>query len=54
MLPFTAGARPGKMKHDVFAELGQFALVARAEAFAHADQQQQGSHAPGDAEHGQE
>ena len=31
---------PGKDKHDVLAELGQLALVAGAEAFAHAHQQQ--------------
>src|SRR5215469_4780045 len=48
------GRAAGEDEHDVAAELGQFALVAGAEAFAHADQEEQGSHAPGDAEHGEE
>jgi hypothetical protein len=44
---------PGKDEHDVFAELGQLALITRSEAFAKAYQQQQGPHTPGDTEHGQ-
>ena len=54
MLPCHRGRAPGKDKHDVFAELGHLALVARAEAFAYSDQQQQRSDPPGDAEHGEE
>src|SRR6202020_348486 len=47
------GGASGKQKHDVLAELGQFAFVAGAEAFADAHQQEQGSYAPGDAEPGE-
>ena len=45
---------PGEKKHDVFAELGHLALIARAEAFADAYQQQQRSHPPRNSEHGKE
>ncbi len=48
------GRAPREDKHDVLAELGQLALVAGAEAFAHTYQKQQRSHTPGDAEHGEE
>ena len=39
---------------DVVAELGELALLAGAEAFAHGDEQQHGADTPGDAEHGEE
>src|SRR5258708_39127126 len=45
---------PGKDKHDVLTELGQLALVARAETFAHAHQQQQRPYSPRDAKHCEE
>ena len=40
--------------HDIFAILRKTALVTASEAFAQADQQQQGTDTPGDAEHGEE
>src|SRR6185295_6315573 len=48
------GGAPGKDEDNVLAELGQLALVAGAEALAHAYQQEQRSHAPSNTEHGEE
>jgi hypothetical protein len=48
------GSAAREQEHDVFAELGQFALIAGAEALAYPNQEQQRSHAPGNAEHGEE
>ena len=48
------GRTAGEDKHDVLPVFGQPALVSRAEPFAQADQQQQRSHTPGHAEHGEE
>jgi hypothetical protein len=42
---------PGKQEHDVLPKLRQFPLVARPEAFTHANQQQKRAHPPGDAKH---
>src|SRR5258708_6127836 len=44
----------GKEHHDVFAVLRKAALVAGSETLAEADQQEQGTDTPGDAEHGEE
>src|SRR5258708_30160275 len=44
----------GEEHHDVFAVLRKAALIAGSEALAEADQQNQGTDSPGDAEHGEE
>src|SRR4029077_14844131 len=44
----------GEEHHDVFAVLRKTALVAGSEALPEADQQEQGTDPPGDAEHGEE
>ncbi len=48
-----SGSAAGKDHHDVLAELGEVALVAGAEAFAEADEEQKRTDSPGDAEHGE-
>ncbi len=48
------GGGAGEDEADVLADLGELALIAGAEAFAEADEQEQRAHAPGDAEHGEE
>ena len=53
-IPFHRRRPPGEQEHDVFAEFGQFALIARAKTFANPHQQEQRSHSPCDAEHGEE
>src|SRR5438045_2428111 len=45
---------PWEKKHDVFAEFGHLSLIAGAEAFADAYQQQQRSHSPCNSKHGKE
>jgi hypothetical protein len=54
MLPGNGGSAAGEEQHDVFAVLQEVAFVAGPETFAEADQQEQGTDAPGDAEHGEE
>ena len=48
------GSASGKDEHDVFAQRVQLAAIAGAKALAQSHQQQQRSHAPGDAEHREE
>jgi hypothetical protein len=54
MLPANGRSAAGEEHHDVFAVLRKVALVAGSEALAQADQQEQGTDSPGDAEHGEE
>src|SRR5664279_107172 len=44
----------GEDHHDVFPNLREIALVASSEALAEANQEEQGTYTPGDAEHGEE
>jgi hypothetical protein len=49
---FDGGDAPGEGEHDVLAEILQLLRLPAAEALAQADQQEQRSDAPGNAEHG--
>ena len=44
---------PAEDEHDILADIVELASLAGAKALTHAHQQQQRTHAPGDAEHGQ-
>ena len=50
---FDGGNAAGEGEHDVLAEILQLLGLAAAKALAQADQQEQRSDAPGDAEHGE-
>ena len=50
---FDGGNASGEGEHDVLAEVLQLLLLPAAEALAQADQQQQRSDSPGNAEHGE-
>src|SRR5271169_131965 len=51
---FDRGDTPGEAEHDVLAKILELPRLPAAKALAQANQQEQRSHAPGDAEHGKE
>src|SRR6185437_6846278 len=50
---FDAGGPSGKNKHNIVAQGGHLSSIARAKALPHPHQKEQGTDAPGDAEHGE-
>ncbi len=51
---FNSWDAPGKDEHDVLPEVGQLSGLTTAKTFSKPDQQKQRTHAPRDAEHGEE